>query len=227
MARSTTPFSLLLVALYVVCIMVQTVNAGTATDESQPPTISIEGRLQFPDTTPFNTTTRISVNHGVYTTYSRPDGNFTIHSLPPGIYLIDIHSPTHHFSQIKCQFKPEAVDEGKLPLNCLEYVYPGAPKQVVEHMLVLNALATYEYFEVKRGFSIMSILKNPMLLMMAVGVGLMYLMPKMMENMEPEERERMQKQMEMQQNPTKMLGELFGGFSGEAEAKASPKKIKK
>jgi len=61
-------------------------------------------------------------------------------------------------------------------------------------------------------------------------VGLMYYMPKMMEGLEPEERERMKKQMEMQQNPTAMLGELFSGFSGEPEAsdsKSGKKKIKK
>jgi ER membrane protein complex subunit 7 len=160
-------------------------------------------------------------------TYSRRDGNFTIHDIPPGIYVIDVHSPTHHFSQIKCQFKPEAVEEDKPILSCLEYLYPGAPKLVVDKLLTLTAMATFEYFEVKRGFSIFSILKNPMLLMMAFTVGMMYIMPKMMENLDPEEREQMKKQMAMQQDPTKMLGELFGGFSGEAETKSSTKKIKK
>jgi ER membrane protein complex subunit 7 len=196
-----------------------------AVDET--PTMTIEGRLQYPDRTPFNTTTRVIVNHGEYTTYSRRDGNFTIHGITPGIYLIDVHSPTYHFSQVKCLFKPGAVSDGKPVFSCLEYLYPGAPKQAVENMLVLNALATYEYFEVKRGFSVFSILKNPMVLLMAFTVGFMYLMPMMMENLEPEERERMQKQMEMQQNPTKMLGELFGGFTGEPEAKPNQKKIKK
>jgi ER membrane protein complex subunit 7 len=191
------------------------------------PTMTIEGRLQFPDKSPFNTTTRISVNHGAYMTYSRRDGNFTVHDVPPGIYLIDVHSPNYHFSQVKCQYKPEAIDEGKPVFSCLEYLYPGSPKQVVDKLLVITAVATYDYFEVKRGFSILSILKNPMVLMMAFTVGMMYMLPMMMNNLEPEERERMQKQMELQQNPTKMLGELFGGFSGEAEAKSPSKRIKK
>ena len=58
----------------------------------------------------------------------------------------------------------------------------------------------------------------------------MYYMPKMMEGLDPEERARMQKQMEMQQNPTKMLGELFSGITGGEEPASSPsnkKKIKK
>jgi len=55
----------------------------------------------------------------------------------------------------------------------------------------------------------------------------MYYMPKMMEGLEPEERERMQKQMEMQQNPSKMLGELFGGALGGGEEESPSKKSKK
>ena len=62
-------------------------------------------------------------------------------------------------------------------------------------------------------------------------VGLMWYMPKMMEGMDPEERAKMQKQMEMQQNPTKMLGELFSGMTGGEDPTPSPankvKKIKK
>ena len=63
----------------------------------------------------------------------------------------------------------------------------------------------------------MMLLKNPMFLMMIVGVGMMTLMPMMMENLEPEERERMQKQMEMQKDPTKMLSSLFGIEEPQAE----------
>jgi len=128
----------------------------------------MEGRLQYPDETPFNITTRITVNHGEYTTYSRSDGKFTVPNVSPGIYLIDAHSTTHHFSQVKCQFKSQAAAkaEGKPVFSCIEYFYFGGQKHVQppENMLVLTALATYEYFETKRGFSILSILKNPMVM---------------------------------------------------------------
>jgi hypothetical protein len=181
--------------------------------------MTIEGHLQYPDETPFNVTTRITMNHGEYTTYSRTDGNFTFHHVKPGVHIIDVHSPTHHFSQVKCRFKPDAIDDEPI-FSCLEYPYPGATKIPVKKHLVLTALATYEYFEMKKGFSVFGILKNPMLLMMLFSVGLMYFMPKMMEGLEPEERERVRKQMQMQQNPTQMLSELFsGGTSIEPETK--------
>jgi len=58
-------------------------------------------------------------------------------------------------------------------------------------------------------------------------------MPKMMENLEPEEKARMKKQMAMQSNPTEMLSSMWSDLSGavsEAEAAGpspSKKKIKK
>ena len=88
--------------------------------------------------------------------------------------------------------------------KCIEYVYPGAPKQAIPHPLEMMAHASYEYFEPRQGFSILGIFKNPMLLMMLVSVGMMFLMPKMMEGLDPEQKEQMQRQLEMQQDPSKV-----------------------
>jgi Protein of unknown function (DUF2012) len=141
--------------------------------EGHPETMTLQGRLRYPDRTPFNVTTPISVNHGEYTTYSRAiDGTFTVPNVPPGIYLVEVHSATHHFSQVKCQFKPDAEAEGKPIFSCIEYFYAGAQKivQSPENLLTITALATFDYFEVKRGFSFASILKNPMVLISKLGV---------------------------------------------------------
>ena len=60
----------------------------------------------------------------------------------------------------------------------------------------------------------MSILKNPMVLMMIMGVGGMYMMPKMMDGLDPEQKELMQKQMAMQQDPSKVSRCEEGGGGG-------------
>ena len=122
------------------------------------------------------------------------------HRVPPGVHLLDIQSREHHFSQVKIQLLPDSMDSPK----CIEYVYPGAPKQAIPHPLELTAHASYEYYEPRQGFSIMSIFKNPMLLMMIVSVGGMVMMPKMMEGLDPEQKEQMQRQMAMQQDPSKV-----------------------
>jgi len=101
--------------------------------------------------------------------------------------------------------------------KCIEYVYPGAPKQAIPHPLLLTAHAKYEYFEKRPGFSFSSLLKNPMMLMMLVSVGLMAVMPKMMENLDDDQKDQMKRQMEMQTDPSKMLTQLWGDISGSGE----------
>ena len=108
--------------------------------------------------------------------------------------------------------------------RCLEYPYPGAAKQVTAYPLVIYPQATYEYFEQRRGFSILSLFKNPMVLMMIVGVGMMWGMPKMMEGLDPEEKARMKKQMEAQQDPTKMFSQMFSDITGGGGEEEDPAK---
>jgi hypothetical protein len=172
------------------------------------------------DTLPFNTTTRITLNNDEFTTYSRADGSFSIYNVKPGVNQVDIHSTTHHFGQIKIQLLPESMNQPK----CLEYAYPGAAKVMTPYPLVLTAHATYQYFEKRAGFSMFSMLKNPMVLMMLFSGGLMFLMPKMMEGLDPEEKAKMRKQMESQQDPTKMLSQMWGEIAGKPEEAAPTKK---
>ena len=164
--------------------------------------------------------THISLNAGEQMTYSHLDGSFAFYNVPPGVHLVDVHSHTYMFSQIKIQLLEDSMDAPK----CIEYAYPGASK-AIPHPLVLTAHAKYQYFEACPGFSIFLLLKNPMLLMMLFSAGLMYVMPKMMENLEPEEQERMRKQMKLQKDPTKMMASLFG--IGEEEPPPKTRRNKK
>lgn len=182
---------------------------------------TIEGRLQFPDSAAFNITSRIVLNHGELSTHSRADGSFALYNVPSGIHVLDVHSSVYHFPQIKIQLLEE--DESAEP-KCLEYLYPGAKKKFAKYPLVLIAMAKFEYFEPRRPFSMLSLLKNPMFLMMLVSVGLMFMMPKMMEGLDPEEREQMKKQMELQKDPSKMFSQLLSGMTGSEETQSKKKK---
>ena len=188
---------------------------------------TIEGRLQFPDGTPFNATTAITLNHGEFRTYSKVDGSFIFRNVPSGVHQLDVQSTTHHFGQVKIQLLDNNGDGTMDPPKCVEYAYPGAAKKAIEHPVTMTAYATFQYFEKRPAFSIFVILKNPMFLMMAFSVGMMFLMPKMMEGLDPEEKARMREQMAAQQDPNKLLSSLFEGFTGGGEEPAPKKKIKK
>lgn len=86
---------------------------------------------------------------------------------------MDVFNHNFHFAQIKCQFLEAEMEKP----YCTEYIYPGAGEIQAAYPLILTALASVEYFEVKRGFSLLAILKNPMILMMLFSVGMMYFMP--------------------------------------------------
>ena len=140
-----------------------------------------------------------------------------------GVHQLDVQSATHHFGTVKVQLLADAAS----PPKCVEYAYPGAAKKAIEHPVVMTAYATLEYFEMRPAFSVFVILKNPMFLMMAFSVGMMFLMPKMMEGMTDEEKAQMREQMASQQDPTKLLSNLMEGFTGGAEEPAPKRKIKK
>mmetsp|Transcript_3262 Transcript_3262/g.6774 ORF Transcript_3262/g.6774 Transcript_3262/m.6774 type:complete len:215 (-) Transcript_3262:249-893(-) len=186
------------------------------------PTTNIEGVLEFPVgvTRKFNDTTKITLNNGEFTTYSRTDGSFVIYDVGPGIHQLDIDSKLYHFPQVKIQLLEDSMDAPK----CLEYAYPGATKRALKYPLVINPKGTYQYFEAKKGFSIFGLLRNPMVMMMLFSVGLMVAMPYMMEGLEPEEKARMKEQMKNQQDPTAMFSQMWGDITGAGEEEAPKSK---
>ena len=192
-------------------------------------TAIIKGSIKlpkFPDNYPSLqlNTTLITLNDGEYSTYTKLDGSFAFYNVGSGVHLLDVHSLHFSFSQVKIQLLDNAMDTPK----CIEYVYPGSQKQAIPHPLQLTAHAQFQYFEKRPQFSFLFIFKNPMILMMIFGVGMMYIMPKMMENMDEEQKEQMKKQMDMQkdmQDPSKMLKQLWGDISGDSEV--AQKKVKR
>jgi hypothetical protein len=157
----------LILLVTAVALLLDAVNGDDASA-----TATIQGKLLLSGGAPFNTTTRMTLNDGEHATYTQPDGSFIFHSVGPGVHVLDSHSHAHHFATVKIQLLPEAMDSPK----CIEYAFAGASKQVVQHPLVLTAIAEYVYFEKRPRFSIFSIFKNPMMLMMIIGSGLMLLM---------------------------------------------------
>jgi len=188
---------------------------------------TIYGRIALPETMqklpPLNSTL-ITLNNGEYKTYSTAqDGSFSFYNIPAGVHVLDVQSHIYHFSQIKIQLLPE----NNMEPNCIEYVYAGSTKYAIPHPLILNAHATYEYFESRPTFSPFWIFKNPMILMMIVSGGFMLLMPYMMNNLDDEQKEQMKKQMEMQQDPSKMLKQMWGDLNGKSDEDAAKKVVKK
>ena len=157
----------------------------------------------------------------------RRDGTFVFYEVVPGRYLLEVSSLDFFFSQIK-------LDVGhKFPgqIVCLEYRYPGArqqrfPYDAAQGGMVLMAQANPKgqvfskqalYFEQRQQMSVMSIFQQPMMLMMLFTMGIMFCLPKMMDQMDPEEMKKMQEEMGSG-DPSEAWSRLMGGAKKGADS---------
>lgn len=130
----------------------------------------------------------------------RPDGYFSFHNVPAGTHLIEVAAKGYFFSPVRVDVS--ARNPGKIQAALTEN-----RRGLSE--FVLEPLKEEQYYEIREPFSIMSIVKSPMGLMMGFMLIVVFLMPKLMENMDPEEMKRAQEEMRNQGVPS--LASLLPG----------------
>ncbi|KAL5223654.1 hypothetical protein ABZP36_010293 [Zizania latifolia] len=130
--------------------------------------------------------TRVILNGGQRVTFARPDGYFAFHNVPAGTHLIEVSSMGYLFSPVRVDIS--ARNPGHIQAALTE-------TRRVLNELVLEPLREEQYYEIREPFSIMSLLKSPMGLMLGFMVIMVFVMPKMMENIDPEEIKQAQEQM--------------------------------
>jgi len=178
-------------------------------------TTKIFGKIRLPHTNsithlPKLEVTRVTLNDGEYSTYTNTDGVFSFYSVTPGVHVLDVHNHIYSFSQIKIQLTEDDMENP----HCIEYIYPGSHKNVVSHPLELIAHAKYQYSTKNPGPNFWMLFQNPMALLMLVTIGFMFIMPKIMDTMDDEQKIQMKKQLDIQNNmakdPTKLLQQFLG-----------------
>ncbi|KAI1364666.1 hypothetical protein F5Y08DRAFT_306144 [Xylaria arbuscula] len=160
------------------------------------------------------------------------DNTFVFRNVTPGSYLADIYSPTHGFAPLRVDvLSPSAGDDdasksrkpdvggadgdgndlglrvwetfrGNDWENKGEEIRPVA----VGGAFPVKVLGSKVYYTERGSFSVLSILKNPMILMGLVSLALFIGMPKLVENMDPEMRAEFEEQ--SKKNP---MNSLMGG----------------
>ncbi|PSS11176.1 ER membrane protein complex subunit 7 like [Actinidia chinensis var. chinensis] len=134
----------------------------------------------------------VILNGGQRVTFLKPDGYFSFHNVPAGTHLIEVTAIGYFFSPVRVDVS--ARNPGKVQAALTEN-----RRGLSE--LVLVPLREEQYYEIREPFSIMSIVKSPMGLMMGFMVIVMFLMPKMVENMDLEEMKRAQEETRNQGAP--------------------------
>ncbi|KAI3468000.1 hypothetical protein Pfo_024663 [Paulownia fortunei] len=165
---------------------------------------SINGKVRFPgfSATGFGLPAKISnvkviLNGGQKVTFLRPDGYFSFHNMPAGTHLIEVAAIGYFFSPVRVDVS--ARNPGKVQAALTE-------NRRVLSELVLEPLREEQYYEIREPFSIMSIVKSPMGLMIGFMAIVMFLMPKLVD---AEELKRAQEEMGNQGVPS--LANFLGG----------------
>ena len=173
---------------------------------------NVDGRIHLPRELGILEPTKVVLNQGDYTAFSRFDGSFRFHDVPAGIYVVSVLSTEYHFGDIKIDVR----NDGRI--RALLYAYPGAPKAPTAYPLVFRLQAQYKYFVPRPELNMLSIFKHPMILMMVPMMLMMFCLPKMMENMDPEEMKQMKAKMKKGEDPRDQLPSWLGGTGGNADS---------
>ncbi|XP_008795836.1 ER membrane protein complex subunit 7 homolog isoform X2 [Phoenix dactylifera] len=165
--------------------------------------VKLEGKTSIGFIPPLkNSNAEVILNGGQRVTFLREDGYFSFHNVPAGTHLIEVSAMGYFFSPVRIDIS--ARNPGEIQAALTE-------NRRVLHELVLEPLREEQYYEIREPFSLMSLLKSPMGLMMGFMVLVVFLMPKLTENMDPEEIRRAQEEMRAQGVPS--LSSLLPGRS--------------
>lgn len=188
-----------LVALFVV-LAVQYVLAAT-----------VRGRVDFGGLPSGNLAVRCDATQQAFV---KSDGSFTLRDVAPGLHEITVVDALRWFTKALVE-----IDNSGKVMRVIDVLPPqqpnGAPVRREAKHLILKPIGMVDYFEKRQQMSVTSLFANPMMLMMVVTLGLGMLMPKMMENMDPEELKQMQEQMAQQQKATADPSKAFASLLGQ------------
>eukprot|EP00735_Rhodelphis_limneticus_P001707 TRINITY_DN1236_c0_g1::TRINITY_DN1236_c0_g1_i1::g.26912::m.26912 TRINITY_DN1236_c0_g1::TRINITY_DN1236_c0_g1_i1::g.26912 ORF type:complete len:231 (-),score=72.44,sp/A5PJA8/EMC7_BOVIN/33.52/2e-19,DUF2012/PF09430.5/6.7e-22,CarboxypepD_reg/PF13620.1/0.24 TRINITY_DN1236_c0_g1_i1:821-1471(-) len=143
----------------------------------------------------------------------RSDGTFTIHMMTSGSHVVEVQSTEFYYPSMRVEVGEANLGSGK-SVRAWAMDETGK-KSLTPYPLVFTPKFKPNYFEVKEQFSYGVFLKNPMVIMMLFTGLMVFVTPKLMDNMDPEELKEMQKRQEEMGDPSKMWSNLFGGNSEE------------
>ncbi|WOG82327.1 hypothetical protein DCAR_0101490 [Daucus carota subsp. sativus] len=178
------------------CILLSLLSLSLGKSESY----TINGRVKIPGAAAkgFGLPVKVSnakviLNGGQQVTFLKPDGYFSFHNVPAGTHLIEVAAVGYFFSPVRVDVS--ARNPGKVQAALTEN-----RRGLSE--LVLEPLREEQYYEIREPFNVMSLVKSPMGLMVGFMLIVMFLMPKLVENMDPEEIKRAQEEMRSQGVPS-------------------------
>eukprot|EP00922_Rhytidocystis_sp_ex-Travisia-forbesii_P012605 GHVS01018993.1.p1 GENE.GHVS01018993.1~~GHVS01018993.1.p1 ORF type:complete len:255 (-),score=30.19 GHVS01018993.1:119-883(-) len=153
--------------------------------------------------------TVISLNGGRYQGIPNKDGTFAIHAVPAGSYILTAVHPTLVFHPLLLEVSSR---HQTMKISVSLYSLEHGKATTVMYPLKLTPASQQSYFMKREEFNVLALVKNPMMLIGLVCMGLMVLLPKVQSSLDPEALQEM----------SQAGGALGGGGTGGDGAYVSP-----
>ncbi|KAI9647448.1 hypothetical protein NHQ30_003833 [Ciborinia camelliae] len=169
-----------------------------------PSTLATHLLLTIPSTPQLNPSTLPPSTHATLSTLSRthtapltPSNSFSFRNLTSGSYLLTISSQTHAFIPLRIDIHPASSEPNLIPIEVFttfranEWSNKGESIPVSKlgddkYTAEVKVLVEKNYYLERVGFSPLSLLKNPMILIAGFSMIVVFGMPYLMDNMDPE-----------------------------------------
>ncbi|KAI9735258.1 MAG: hypothetical protein M1834_001848 [Cirrosporium novae-zelandiae] len=160
--------------------------------------------LSNPSILPASTSASLTTLGTYQKTLLNRNNEFEFRNVGSGSYLMEIHCRDFTFAPLR-------VDVGESEKVQVWQTFRGNEwdnrgERLDERPIEAKVLGQKAYYEIRSGFSPLSLLKNPMILLAVVAMGIMFGMPYLLDNMDPEMRAEFEEQ--QKNNP------LAGGAAG-------------
>ncbi|CAI5946267.1 unnamed protein product [Closterium sp. NIES-65] len=150
-----------------------------------------------------STAVKILINGGDSVAFVRSNGYFSI-ALSPGSHTLQVAAPGAFFLPVVLQVSAKHAGSFRAVV-----IREQGPASLSIDPLIISPFAAEEYLERRQPFSIWTIVKSPMGIMICFMLVVMVVLPRLADSIDPEEMKQMQEQMQQQQVPS-----LSGLLSG-------------
>jgi len=188
--------------------------------------VSVVGRI-YPNTilTEVNTltsNTEIILNSGEYVSYLKTDNSFEIKNVKPGLYLLQINTKDYEFEKFWILVDETNTVLAAKEVTDIEFSTEFFKENRCNYPLEVQAIYKKDYFEPRTSINILGFFKNPIVLLMVISLGMMYVMPKLISGLDEEELKEMKKnQGNVQDFMSKAQGgdfsQIFSSFLAETQ----------
>ncbi|CEM16361.1 unnamed protein product [Vitrella brassicaformis CCMP3155] len=165
----------------VACLSI--LNLGSADDE-----VTLTGSVSPQDGL---SRVRILLNGGAFSAFPNADGSFEIPSLPIGSYLLEVNHPFLQYDPVLVEVSAGGR-QGEATVSAFLLSFEHGKGKKLKYPLGLASHAEVKYFQKREEFNIFVLFKNPMVLMGLVSFGLLFILPKMQQGIDPEALQELQ-----------------------------------